>query len=1525
MVPGTTRPDDATGPVMRSLGPAELVATACERWRAALATEAGDSALTDVRRLGGAVLDLSAAHPSGIAQLFAGRSTRLSNLVREGSALTAARRRARAVAGRADEHAQRYGIASTFLAIGVATWVEELPEEEPADEPGRMPTDGSDAGSVADPGAADQAPADGPAEEDKPSAEPRVGGPAVLLSGPRPGPRVTEPDATTAPIPLVRPTQDARSTATGRSGAPGPRRTRTLHAPVLLRPVTVSPHPGEPDLDLLLEPSLEVNPLLATALRTRGALLDPVTLARDAFGPSGFDPRPALDRLRGLGETLLEDFELSDRLLVGTFVHPEQSLVDDLDALTPALGRHEVVAALAGDARSSAALAHPLPERPVGDRAPDAEGVGDLDADQLHVLEALGAGHHLVVDAPPGSDVAGTVAAVVADAAATGRTVLYVAGHRRAAEALTQRLNALGLDDVVLDVAPRPGWREQTAQRLLSAITAEPVPVDTEKVAIVERELLNRRTRLQRYIAGLHRVREPWGCSAYDALQALARLTSTRPAPATRVRLTPPVAEALNGELRAQAAADLVRVATMGAFAPATQSSPWFGADLPTPDRARAALRRLDHVLDEALPQLQAEANRVAEETGLVPAPTPAAWFEQLTMLDRVRAALDVFRPVVFERSAADLVAATATPAWRAEHGIEMSGAVRRRLRKQAKDMLRPGRPVADLHAALLDAAEQREIWRAHCPAGGWPRIPQGLVAIEADAREARTELEALSAVLEPTAAGGDLATLPWDELERRLTRLRADRETLDTLPERTALLRSLEQRGLGALLTDLGARRVTAEVVAAELELAWWSTVFELILAEDPALAGQDGVTLARLVAEFRALDERLLSDRAVLARASARAAVLDRMSTAETDTQELYADIVEGRFASLRQAVERYPRVARHLRPCVVASPMMVPHLLPPRRDTDLVVIDAAGHLPLAEVVPAIGRGRQVLVVGDSRCPEDSALAELSRVLPTIALRADAARRDPELTAFLAEHGYGDRLRPTPLPCDAGLVRLSVVDGTGMPDQQGFVEGTAAEVERVVDLVAEHARTRPGASLAVVTASRAHADRVRDAVAARGVSDPTVRALLASERPEPFTVALVGATRGLLRDHVILSVGFGRTPHGRVLHRFGPLTEDGGDAALIDALTSVRERLTVVSCFTAGDLDPDRLKAPGARLLADLLALAERRSAQATPGRAAPHPGAEPDRLVLDLAERLWRAGLRVDVDHGPGDGYRIPLVVGHPDVPDRMLVAVLTDDEAYVAEPSVRVRDRQVPQRLERLGWTVTQVWSAAAFLDPQAEADAVCATVIEARNKLAQEEAAEAAEVARAVQAARVAAATSPRPDTRRPPGRRTSTGSEAATASTATPGAPVPTVAAPVATGRPTPEVVPEPAAPEAPEVLVAEPAPAPEAPVVPRTGTPRASARAKVAAGSTTGATVVEQPGLFEVPPARGPRPAVEPGLPISSYTDDQLDDLVAWIASDGVPRGDVELATALRAELGVTRRGARVDRAIDAAIRRSR
>ncbi|UZN04235.1 hypothetical protein [Cellulomonas sp. S1-8] len=1487
------RPATADGPpvaLVEPPSPAEMLEGAVVTWRAALVEAAGASTLADVDQLGDAALDLSSAHPSGMAQLFAGRPTRLSNLVREPGALSGARRRARAVSARAAGYTQRYGIASTSLAIGVATWTDRSSADLASDDVGAL---------------------------------------AHVTRHPR--------------TPSGRPAgSDGHDTAV-----------RTVRAPVLLRPVGLRARgTGEGDYEIELEPAIEVNPVLARALRGHGALLDPAAVARGTFTASGFDPRGALQRLASLGEAVLEDFTLVERVVVGTFVHPGQVIVDDLDQLAGTLERHDVIRALAGLDDARATLDVPLPQPVTGDRDPATErGVGDLDPAQQHVLDVVATGAHVFVDAPTGSDVTGTLAAVVADAAAEGRTVLYVPGHRRAAVSLVDRLRRLGLGEIVLDVEPHAGWRTAAARRLLGAMTLEPPVVDTDAVQAVRGPLLEHRERLRGYVDALHVPREPWGVSAYDALQELARLTATRPMPATTVRLTPDVARTLDAGRRTRLAAELVRAGELGAFALRPQDTPWYGADVRTSADAQVVRRRLDRLLDVTLPLLVERVAQVAGETGLTQATTLDQWAEQLRMLDGVRASLDVFQPLVFERTAADLVAATATKQWREANDVPMGFWVRRRLRKQAKDMLRPGRPVADLHGALIAVQERRSVWQAHCPAGGWPRLPESLEVIEDEHHAVRQDVEGVAEVLTSTPLGGQLTSTPFDVLRERLARLRSGASALDTLPERTTLLHGLRAAGLGDLVDELASRRVEAAQAPAELDLAWWSTVFEHVLAADPALAGYDGAALGELSARYAVLDRRHVVSRTAPVLATAVGRIAAAVRSHRDQAEGLFAELVEDRMTSLRDTVSRYPDLARRLRPVLVAGPMLVAQVLPASRTVDLVVIDAAAHLPIEAALPAIARGRQVVVVGDARCASGSAVRDLARVLPSVALHADASRRDPYLTRFLAEHGYEGVLVPTPLPASHPLVTLETVDGTGMPDPAtSMVDSTAVEVERVLELVVEHVLQHPEESLAVVTLTPRHADAVRETVLAEVRDNPALAAFFDAARPDPFLVVDVANVGGLRRDAVILSVGLGRTPHRRVLHTFGPVSRPGGDALLLDALGSTRHRLTVVAAFGADDLDPERLRGPGPLLLTDVLRFAAERGAQAAGHAATERPtgGPDPDRLVLDLAERLWRHGLVVDVDHGVTGGARIPLVVGHPDLPDEMLVAVLTDDAAYVGEPSVRVRDRLVGDRLAQLGWSVVRVWSAAAFLDPQAEVDRIRRTVHEALVQRLPDAAAPAPSTVTAVpvhvdddeESAPVRPYVAQRPLTGAVPVVRPATGAvpvaggaSGGAAVVRTPTGAVPVVRTPTEPQvRPATGAVPVVRTPTGVTPVVATGAArAPQTGATPVAPTPVAPTSGPTAAGPSAGPVQTE---AFMDTPASGEqlalpvrtatRPDVRAGLPINAYSDDQLDDLVRWLRSDGAEHTRDQLADDLRAELGITRRSHRVDSAVRAAVMRA-
>ena len=90
------------------------------------------------------------------------------------------------------------------------------------------------------------------------------------------------------------------------------------------------------------------------------------------------------------------------------------------------------------------------------------------------------------------------------------------------------------------------------------------------------------------------------------------------------------------------------------------------------------------------------------------------------------------------------------------------------------------------------------------------------------------------------------------------LAGLAAESEVLSNLQERTAMLSvALRDLGLDPLLLDLAKRHVPERGVADELELAWWQSVLESVLANEKALLGANTTVLDRLEGDFRLVDE--------------------------------------------------------------------------------------------------------------------------------------------------------------------------------------------------------------------------------------------------------------------------------------------------------------------------------------------------------------------------------------------------------------------------------------------------------------------------------------------------------------------------------------------------------------------------------------------------------------------------------------------------------------------------------------------
>ena len=91
-------------------------------WRAELASVGGSSPLLHFVDAPRTRIELGATHPGGLAQFITGKSTLLSNLIRDDIALRAAKLAAGEIAAKSLELATARGIDSIHLGIGIAEW-----------------------------------------------------------------------------------------------------------------------------------------------------------------------------------------------------------------------------------------------------------------------------------------------------------------------------------------------------------------------------------------------------------------------------------------------------------------------------------------------------------------------------------------------------------------------------------------------------------------------------------------------------------------------------------------------------------------------------------------------------------------------------------------------------------------------------------------------------------------------------------------------------------------------------------------------------------------------------------------------------------------------------------------------------------------------------------------------------------------------------------------------------------------------------------------------------------------------------------------------------------------------------------------------------------------------------------------------------------------------------------------------------------------------------------------------------------
>jgi hypothetical protein len=1120
---------------------------------------------------------------------------------------------------------------------------------------------------------------------------------------------------------------DAGFVAAGMLSWQAPQSGRAVAAtrsPVLLRSLKVqSKGLNAADFELLLEDSAELNPVLSYALARQVG----VNIAGVAESIEQADVRQQLTEAVKLIQQRAADAGVAtsfeSKLVAAVFAYEKLPMVRDLEESTRLLASHPITCALARDPEACAELQRrPEPSTPdLNLIRPESEHlVIDADPSQQAAIVAVLNGSDLILQGPPGTGKSQTIANLIAEAAAVGKKVLFVAQKRAAIDAVVNNLKRRDLAELVLDLHDPKTSRKAVVEQIKTSMeraSQEPPP----DVAEVNRLLVDRRERSLRHSQVMSDVRQPSGMSIAEMQQWLLALAPERD---LGVVLPTQVLNQLPLARMRELADDIMSFVEADGLRWWRGESPWSSArSITGEEQLRATRERLDGLTGAGLDDARRALEELLRTTGLPRPATLGQWSEVIGLMTGVGKTVAAYGPEVFASELDDKRAAVATSAWRKQTGISIGFWRRRTLREEAKADRKESTSRKTVFAELSAAADQRNLW-ARLTGGQAPRLAAGADELAERYERLRDDLAAIGA----TIVSGDLADCTEPELDHTLRNLKDDERVLVTLPKLNGQRARYEQLGLAMLLDRLAAQNRTPIEAAEALRFAWLSSWLGELRLAVPDYAGFGAATQDRLIDEFREADTRHVE----LAAARVRRAVAERQIRARDnwpDQRQIVREQVgrKARHKPIRQLVDDAPELLLAVRPCWAMSPLVVSQVLPARRLFDLVVFDEASQIEPADAIPAIMRGDRLVVAGDNKqlpptpffftaggdddeeVEAEGALGDFESILdvlgsyiPTKTLLWHYRSQDERLIAFSNHEIYDDDLVTFPGTIRESSVRHLLVNAVSAPGGRGYAP---AEVDRVVELVIEYAEQRPDESLGVIALGRSGADLINKRLQAALAERPDLGTFFDEEVEigRRFFVKNLENVQGDERDTIILSVGGSRTATGALNHNFGPINQKGGERRLNVAVTRARKALTVVSTFTHYDFVEERLNSRGLRFLRDYLFFASQHGTAARPEP----PGSDVSPIEQQIIDRLRNVGVLVHPRYGIS-GSRIDIAAEHPNKAGQLLLAIEIDSHRY-HEPgrSVRERDRLRPQQLERMGWRHQRVWTAEWLRDPESE--------------------------------------------------------------------------------------------------------------------------------------------------------------------------------------------------------------------------
>lgn len=227
---------------------------------------------------------------------------------------------------------------------------------------------------------------------------------------------------------------------------------------------------------------------------------------------------------------------VEERAVLSTFSFHKEVMYRDLRDNMATILAHPVVQSLARDPSDGPAATsfdfEPVEEADIDAIAPPERmaTIRDADASQRQCILAAREGRSFVMDGPPGTGKSQTIANMIAELIADGKTVLFVSEKAAALDVVHDRLTQVGLDEYVLELHSHKTTRPVVAGALGASLLRKPRPAP--KLSDGELRVAGeRRAGLNAYASWLNEPLDGFGRSLHVLLGQIAELQHLPQAP----------------------------------------------------------------------------------------------------------------------------------------------------------------------------------------------------------------------------------------------------------------------------------------------------------------------------------------------------------------------------------------------------------------------------------------------------------------------------------------------------------------------------------------------------------------------------------------------------------------------------------------------------------------------------------------------------------------------------------------------------------------------------------------------------------------------------------------------------------------------------------------------------------------------------------------------------------------------------------------------------------------------------------